>query len=119
MAERSRKPLPPPPPRRPPPDQLSLLGDDAAMRRPRATPSHRSRKPRGPRFGEQFELFPAKVDVEALDPRRQLGPRTRVSRLWRVTIGGGEPHLVFRDRHGTYCEAHGVDCRAVRVVLSE
>jgi len=74
------------------------------------------RKPRGPRFGEQFDLFPARVQVERLDPRALLGPRTRVAALWRVTIGDGEPHLVFEDRHGRYCEAHGVDCRAVREV---
>lgn len=112
MAERA--------PRRPPVDQLSLLDDGAPSSRPaRATPAHGTRKPRGPRFGEQFELFPARIEVERLDPRRQLGARTRVAGLWRVTIGGGEPHLVFRDRHGTYCEAHGMDCRAVGFVMRD
>ena len=109
MADRPRAP-------RRPPEQLSILDEPGVIPRPRRPSGvHRAvRKPRGPRFGEQFEIFPAKVQVERLDPRRILGARSRVAGLWRVTIGDAEPHFVFEDRHGRYCEAHGVDCRAVR-----
>jgi hypothetical protein len=83
----------------------------------RASGAHgASRKPRGPRFGEQFDLFPPKITIESLDPRKLLGARTRVAGLWRVTIGVGDTHVVFRDRHGLYCEAHGASCRAARAV---
>jgi len=75
-----------------------------------------SRKPSGPRFGEQFDLFPPKITIESLDPRKLLGARTRVARLWRVTIGVGDTHVVFKDKHGLYCEAHGASCRAARAV---
>lgn len=64
----------------------------------------------------QTELFATPSHVERLDPRATLGSSTRVERLWRVRIGdGGGTHLVFRDRHGTYCEEHGRTCRAVRL----
>ena len=82
----------------------------------RGSGAHASRKPRGPRFGEQFDLFPPKITIESLDPRTLLGRRTRVAGLWRVTIGVGDVHVVFRDRHGLYCEAHGTSCRAARAV---
>lgn len=114
---RNRTTPPPLAPRRPPNDQLSLLDDTRpAQRTSRGVSAHGARRPRGPRFGEQFDLFPPTVEVHQLDPRAQLGARTRVAALWRVTIGGGEPHLIFRDRHGIYCEAHGPDCRAIAYV---
>ena len=62
----------------------------------------------------QTELFPEPVHVEPLDPRSVAGRGTSVSGVYRVTIGhGGEHHLVFRDRYGTYCEVHGRTCPAV------
>ena len=62
----------------------------------------------------QTELFATPVHVERLDPKKMLGASTRVEKLWRVRIGdGGGTHLVFLDRHGTYCEEHGPRCRAV------
>ena len=65
-----------------------------------------------------MELFPDPVHVERLDPRAIAGDRTRIQALYRVTIGhGGAAHLVFRDRHGTYCEEHGRTCKAVAAVL--
>jgi len=65
----------------------------------------------------QGELFATPLHVEPLDPRKVLGASTRVEALWRVRIGdGGGAHLIFRDRHGTYCEEHGRTCRAVRFV---
>jgi hypothetical protein len=68
----------------------------------------------------QTELFAAPVHVEKLDPKRQLGPATRVVGLWRVRLDDGrKPHMVFRDRHGVYCEEHGVRCRAVREVVPD
>jgi hypothetical protein len=111
-----REPLPPP---EPPQEQLSLLEEVPA--RPRAKSRHAGaeRVHRGPRFGEQFDLFPVKPVVEALDPRVVAGGRTRVQGIWRVTIGKDDPHMVYRDRHGTYCEAHGPGCRAVRVVMEK
>ena len=64
----------------------------------------------------QTELFATPSQVERLDPRTMLGSATRVERLWRVRMGdGGGTHLIFRDRHGTYCEEHGRTCRAVRL----
>ncbi|MDB4885149.1 MAG: hypothetical protein JWN79_587 [Gemmatimonadetes bacterium] len=67
----------------------------------------------------QTELFATPVHVEPLDPKATLGGSTRVERLWRVRIGdGGGTHLVFHDRHGTYCEEHGRACRAVRLVVN-
>ena len=65
----------------------------------------------------QGELFTTPVHVERLDPRKVLGASTRVDALWRVRLGDESgTHLVFRDRHGTYCEVHGRGCRAVRSV---
>ena len=113
-----RRDAPPPHVPRRPPEQLSLLDESESRSRPTRTSGNHAaiRKPRGPRFGEQFEFFPPKVTVERLDPHRYLGIRSRVAGLWRVTIGNEDPHLVFEDRHGRYCETHGVDCRAVRLV---
>lgn len=62
----------------------------------------------------QMELFPEKPVVEPLDPRTNVGPRTGVLTLVRVRVRASEaPHLVFHDRHGWYCEAHGPACPAV------
>jgi hypothetical protein len=99
-----------------PPEQLSMLEERPATVPPRRALKSKSKRPTGPRFGEQTDLFPPTTVVERLDPRSLLGARSRVAGLWRVTIGSSEPHLVFKDRHGLYCEAHGVDCRAVRAV---
>lgn len=72
------------------------------------------------RSDAQIELFPVPVHVDVLDPKQQLGTGTRVEALWRVRIGdGGGTHLVFRDRHGTYCEEHGATCVAIRHVRAE
>jgi hypothetical protein len=66
------------------------------------------------RHEAQTELFAVPTHVERLDPKRMLGSATRVEALWRVRIGGDAGvHLVFRDRHGTYCQEHGPGCRAV------
>lgn len=71
-----------------------------------------------PQLGEQMEMFPREVLVEALDPRERVGPRTSVTKLFRVRwTDERRPHLVFVDRYGTYCEEHGKECPAVRVVV--
>lgn len=60
----------------------------------------------------QFELF--RPNVTKLDPREIVGSRTAVRALYRVQYGvDGPVHLVFVDRHGTYCEEHGRHCPAV------
>ncbi|HSJ65027.1 MAG TPA: hypothetical protein VK922_14140 [Gemmatimonadaceae bacterium] len=60
----------------------------------------------------QLELF--RPTITALDPREIVGPRTAVQALYRVQYGvDGPVHLVFVDRHGTYCEEHGRHCAAV------
>lgn len=80
-------------------------------RRQRPTPQQRART-------EQTELFPEPVHVEPLDPRTVAGEHTSATAVFRVTIGhGGEHHLVFQDRYGTYCEVHGRTCEAARAVL--
>jgi hypothetical protein len=67
----------------------------------------------------QIELFAIPIHVERLDPKQAVGSATRVEAIWRVRIGdGGGTHLVFRDRHGIYCEEHGAGCRAVREALA-
>jgi hypothetical protein len=66
----------------------------------------------------QIELFVVPTHVEPLDSKRMLGSATRVEALWRVRIGeDAGVHLVFRDRHGTYCQEHGPKCAAVRSVV--
>ena len=66
---------------------------------------------------EQTELFPEPMKVERLDPRAVAGSHTSAKAVFRVTIGhGGEHHLVFQDRYGTYCELHGKTCVAVGAV---
>ena len=66
----------------------------------------------------QIELFAVSVNVEPLDPKLVLGSATRVEALWRVRFGDESGvHLVFRDRHGVYCQEHGPRCKAVREVV--
>jgi hypothetical protein len=66
--------------------------------------------------GAQIDLFPERPVVEQLDPREHVGPRTGVEALMRVRLRAAEsPHLIFHDRHGWYCEAHGAACPAVAV----
>ena len=65
----------------------------------------------------QLELFPEPVLIEALDPRRVGGARTRVRGVWRVRFGSeARAHRVYHDRHGWYCEDHGTACRATHAV---
>jgi hypothetical protein len=64
----------------------------------------------------QIDLFPEKPVVDVLDPRANVGPRTGVLALVRVRVRASEaPHLVFHDRHGWYCEAHGPTCPSVGI----
>jgi hypothetical protein len=83
-----------------------------------------SRRPRSRRAGAsddievvaptQFDLFPVRPVVEVLDARAVVGPRTGVEHLVRVRLRPNDaPHLIFHDRHGWYCEAHGPACAAV------
>lgn len=68
----------------------------------------------------QIDLFPERPSVERLDPRANVGPRTGVEELVRVRLRAAEaPHLVFHDRHGWYCEAHGATCPAVAIARTE
>ena len=69
---------------------------------------------------EQVELFPDPVHVDRLDPRTVAGSATSATAVFRVTIGhGGEHHMVFQDRYGTYCELHGRTCPAVAAVQAQ
>lgn len=62
----------------------------------------------------QFDLFPVRPVVDVLDPVTVVGPRTAVEHLVRVRLRPNDaPHLIFHDRHGWYCEAHGPSCAAV------
>ncbi len=64
----------------------------------------------------QIDLFPERPVVELLDPRVVVGPRTATSAVIRVRLRSIEaPHLIFHDRHGWYCDTHGVTCDAVAV----
>jgi len=43
-----------------------------------------------------------------------------VEHLVRVRLRPNDaPHLVFHDRHGWYCEAHGPSCHAVTLARDE
>lgn len=68
----------------------------------------------------QYDLFPQRVTVEALDAKAVAGSRTRVTALYRVRYER-EPgvHQVFLDYHGWYCAEHGRGCKAVRAVASK
>lgn len=68
----------------------------------------------------QLDLFPVKPVVDVLDARAVVGPRTGVEHLVRVRLRPNDaPHLVFHDRHGWYCEAHGPGCSAVALAREE
>lgn len=100
--------------------QLELLGGLAGGNaNARRTPASARKAVRKPplRFGEQEELFPRTLHVDELDPHQRLGAHTGVQRLFRVRWDDERRgHLVFVDRHGTYCEEHGATCPAVRAV---
>jgi hypothetical protein len=71
--------------------------------------------PTAPPRERQLELFPEPVAVDALDPRRTVGERSRVRAVYRVRFAtDATPHRVFDDRHGWYCDEHGPACRAVQ-----
>lgn len=60
--------------------------------------------------------LPSKFAVKELDPKQIISERTLVEQLYRVEETAGEKHtihLVFLDRHGWYCEHHGIECVAV------
>jgi hypothetical protein len=89
-----------------------------------------SRRPRTRRAGAsdeiasvapaQLDLFPVRPVVDVLDARAVVGPRTGVEHLVRVRLRPNDaPHLVFHDRHGWYCEAHGPSCHAVTLARDE
>lgn len=68
------------------------------------------------RASSQLDLFPVTPVVDVLDPRTVVGVRTGVEHLVRVRPRPNDvPHLVFHDRHGWYCEAHGPQCAAVKL----
>ena len=64
--------------------------------------------------------IPRRAKVVELDPESHCGPRTTVMQLFRVEASsdnGTRKHLVFRDRHGLYCD-HGAECVAVELVVN-
>jgi hypothetical protein len=62
----------------------------------------------------QLDLFPVKPVVERLAPKAVAGAGTGVVAVLRVRLAPRTPpHLVFLDRHGWYCESHGISCPAV------
>ena len=66
---------------------------------------------------DQFDLFPARPEIEPLDPAVVVAAGPNVKGIWRVRLGHArELHMVYHDRHGWYCEEHGRDCVAVRTV---
>ena len=66
----------------------------------------------------QLDMFPISREIESLDPRTVIGPRTRVAALYRVRYGdASQVHQVYRDRHGWYCGEHGPQCTAVADVV--
>lgn len=79
----------------------------------RRTPAAATRR----RKAEQIELFPEPARVERVPV---TGARTTSTKaIHRVVLGyAATVHLVYHDRHGVYCEEHGRECRAVRVVTA-
>lgn len=66
----------------------------------------------------QLELFRPTITV--LDPRIVVGANTAVRALYRVRYCvDGAVHLVFEDRHGTYCQEHGRDCPSVADAIGQ
>lgn len=66
----------------------------------------------------QLELFRPTITV--LDPRIAVGAQTAVRALYRVRYWvDGAVHLVFEDRHGTYCQEHGRDCPSVADAIGQ
>jgi hypothetical protein len=64
----------------------------------------------------QFDLFPERVTVEAVDARSAAGERSKVKAIFVVQFERKPgKHQVFHDRHGWYCADHGADCPAVEV----
>lgn len=64
----------------------------------------------------QLDLFPVVPVVDVLDPRVIVGAQTGVEHLVRVRLRPNDaPHLIFHDRHGWYCEAHGPACFTVQL----
>lgn len=63
----------------------------------------------------QFDLWPQRVFVDALDARIVAGANTRVVALYKVRYEReAEVHQIFLDHHGWYCADHGPSCKAVR-----
>ena len=95
----------------------------SADKPPKSTGSRASRAPQRaskkidvPAVAVQIDLFPIKPIVELLDPRKVVGESTSVEHLVRVKFRPSDaPHLVFHDRHGWYCEAHGPTCTSVKL----
>ncbi|MEP6832922.1 MAG: hypothetical protein ABJB74_05980 [Gemmatimonas sp.] len=62
----------------------------------------------------QFDMFPERPEILRLNPRAFAGQQTSIAEIVRVRMRSSEPpHLIFHDRHGWYCETHGVHCAAV------
>lgn len=75
--------------------------------------------PRSRSHDAQFDLWPERIIVEALDATAIAGERTRVEAMYRVRYERArEVHQVFLDHHGWYCADHGRDCRAVAAVTA-
>lgn len=91
------------------------------MNRSRRHPAADAPPPDVVAFGTpQLDLFPVRPVVERLDPRRVVGPNTGVEAIVRVRLRPNAPtHLVFHDRHGWYCEAHGAECAAVAMARDD
>ncbi len=97
-----------------------MSASDKPPRSPRPNAPRASRRASAngdvPTAAAQFDLFPIKPIVEALDPRRVVGESTSVEHLVRVRLRPSDaPHLVFHDRHGWYCESHGPGCFSVKL----
>lgn len=68
----------------------------------------------------QLDMFPEKPEVVRLNPRTVAGARTSVVEIVKVRMRSNEAaHLIFHDRHGWYCETHGVHCAAVALAKEE